>query len=345
MKGCKRREGANRDCGVEFGRIVLPLIAILLSLGIELGCARLPKAEPNHVGNKRSTKPDLPVPDLTKVSKTTNSIGTNIAARLVSLTPTFGKTASHDRIWKPEYALLPTVDFDGWKVTLRNVRNSRYRTEENSDIRYYDMTFALTDVKTIDFIVVPFQSTDLLAHTMLSFGLADNRQFVVSVEARLQQGQFYSPTGGAADNFELMYVVGDERDLIPLRTRVRQVDCYIYRGKANPEDAQRMLVDIISRINAIAKTPEFYNTITNNCTTNLVDHVNRVYPNRIPYNWKVLLPGRSDQLAFDLNLLDIDSKNFSIVKPQYRINTAANLYEGDSDFSIRIRDSIPHLKR
>lgn len=267
-----------------------------------------------------------------------NDSTTRLTSATKSLTNQITPQPSHQRVWRPELTVLPIIDSDGWKIDIHNVRNCRYRTAEDYDVRFYDLSFQLTDLQSIDFIVVPFQSADFLAHTMLSFGLQDGRHFLVSVEARLEKNEVYSTVGGLRDQFELMYIVGDERDLIPLRTRVRAVDCYLYPGKATPEDVQRLFLDIIERVNKIAKSPEFYNTLSNNCTTNLVNHVNDVFPDRIPiWDWRVLLPGRSDRLAYELGLLDLPNENFEAIRHLYRINTQATLYENDPQFSQRIR--------
>ena len=246
------------------------------------------------------------------------------------------KYPSHDRPWRPDLAILPYVEFDDDNFTIRNVRDCRYRTEDDYDVRHFDLAFRLDDVRSVDFIVVPFQNAPSLAHTMLSFGLKDDQYFVVSVEARLEQGESYSPTKGSQDEFELMYVIGSERDMIALRTEVRKVDVYMYRASAKPDQVQDLLVDMLARVNAIARQPEFYETFTNNCTTNIVRHVNRLRPGRIPLDPRVLLPGHSDKLAFELGM--IESKgNFAELKAQSRINTMAHIYHDDPDFSKKIR--------
>ena len=136
-----------------------------------------------------------------------------------------------------DLAILPYAEFSphtsskGDEITLRNVRNCRYRSESDYDVRHYDLRFRLSEVRTVDFIVVPFKETSLLAHTMLSFGLADGNHFVISVEARLEQDQDYSAVAGAGREFPLVYLVGSERDMILLRTSVRDVEVYLYRGR------------------------------------------------------------------------------------------------------------------
>lgn len=243
---------------------------------------------------------------------------------------------SLNRLWRPDLAVLPYADFKGNRITIRNVRNCKYRTEEDYDVRHYDLEFDLNEIQGVDFVIVPFTNAPLLAHTMLSFGLRGGRHFVISVEARLEQGEQYSVAGGSDNEFELMYLIGDERDLIPLRTEVRAVDVYLYPGRATPDQAQNLLVDMLARVNKLAREPEFYDTLTNNCTNNIVQHVNKLRPGAIPNDVRVLLPGRSDALAFELGLLDIEG-SFEVAKLTSRINTQVQLYKDDADFSSKIR--------
>ena len=198
------------------------------------------------------------------------------------------------------------------------------------------MRFELSDVKTIDFIVVPFKESSLLAHTMLSFGLADGRHFVISVEARLGVEESYSAVAGAGRRFPLMYIIGDERDLILLRTSIRDVEVYLYPGRAEPGQVQDLLVDMLARVNKLQREPEFYDSLTNNCTTNLVNHVNKLRPGRIPFDVRVLLPGHSDRLAYELGLLDIDGR-FEYARENAKVNVLAQLNSDSPEFSKRIR--------
>lgn len=238
--------------------------------------------------------------------------------------------------WRADMLILPYVEFRGEEIVLRNVRNCVYRTESDYDVRHYDMRFRLDAVRTVDFLVVPFKESDLLAHTMLSFGLDDGRHFIISVEARIGQDQDYSAVAGTTRQFPLMYIVGDERDLILLRARVRQVDVHLYRGRAEPQQVQDLLVDMLARVNKLQQQPEYYDTLTNNCTTNLVQHVNKLRPGRIPYDWRVLLPGHSDRLAYELGLLEIQGP-FEVARVSSRINDLALAYADDPEFSKRIR--------
>ena len=180
------------------------------------------------------------------------------------------------RSWDPTLEKLPSAEFRGDFVLLRDVRNFRYVSDDVYVPDYYDRTYDLNLIRSVDFIVVPFKVTPVLAHTMMSFGFDDDQYVAVSVEARREAGERYSPLFGAANQFELIYVVADERDVIPLRTKHRQDPTYVYRTKATPEQARALFVDVMKRVNKLKTDPEFYNTLTNNCTTNIRRHVNRI---------------------------------------------------------------------
>lgn len=244
--------------------------------------------------------------------------------------------ASNHRNWLPYLETLATADINGDAAVVHNVRNCRYITEEEYILDHYDKTYDLTKLTSVDFIVVPFKEAPSLAHTMLSFGFQEREFLAISVEARLEKGETYSPVRGAAQQYELMYVIGDERDLIELRTEHRAVDVYVYRAQVKPEQARAMFVDMLERANKLAKQPEFYDTFTNNCTTNIVDHVNRLQPNLLAYSYQILLPGHSDRLAYDLGLLD-HRVSFEELKRRSHVNARAHIFASRSDFSQQIR--------
>ncbi|GIW94835.1 MAG: hypothetical protein KatS3mg110_2876 [Pirellulaceae bacterium] len=243
---------------------------------------------------------------------------------------------SHNRHWQPALAVLPWAEIDHDTVRIHNIRNCYWFDEQSYVPRYYDRKFRLEDLRTVDFIVVPFREAPSLAHTMLSFGFADGTHLGVSVEARLEVGENYSPWRGALNQYELIYVVADEKDLILLRTEHRKVDVYLYRTKVQPEQVRQLFVDIMQRVNKLYDHPEFYHTLYNNCTTNIVQHVNRIRPGRIPVSWEMLLTGHSDRLAFELGLIEGGS-SFEETRRSARINEVAHRYRDRPDFSQQIR--------
>lgn len=246
------------------------------------------------------------------------------------------KQPKHHKLWRPDLAVLPYAQIESDRVWLYNIRDCEYRTEEDYDVRHIDRLIYLSDVRTIDFIVVPFSNAPMLAHTMLSFGLANGEQIVFSVEARLETGEGYELVAGTTNEYELMWVVGTERDLIRLRTEVRDVDVYLYRTRATPEQVQRVFLAALARVNEIARQPEFYDLLNNNCTTNIVDLINQLRPGAIPKDIRVVLPGHSDRLAYDLGLLAVEGP-FEQIKAGSKINLLANLNAHSPNFSQAIR--------
>jgi hypothetical protein len=243
---------------------------------------------------------------------------------------------SNQRDWEPDQAKLAHAEIADGIVNLHNVRNCQYVTADDYIVNYRDQTFRLDEIESVDFVMVPFNETPLLAHTMLSFGLKDDSRLAVSIEIRKEKQEKFSPVLGALRQYELAYVIADEKDLIRLRTRFRDSDVYIYPTVAKREQAQQLFVNVMNRANDLAVKPEFYNSFTNNCTTNLSGHVNQVASNKITYGWRVLLPGFSAQYAYDLGLLPNDVPFEDLTALAY-VNDLAEEYFDDPQFSSRIR--------
>ena len=211
---------------------------------------------------------------------------------------------SNQRDWSPDQSRLPFAETHGPLVTIHDVRNFRYGGSDRFTPAWYDKTYDLRQLDSVWFVVEPFGSLEGLAHTFVSFGFAGGDYVAVSVEIRKEKGESYSPLKGLLRQYEVMYVVGDERDLIALRANHRHDRVYLYRVRTTPERMRRMFVEMLERANALREKPEFYNTLTNTCTTNLVHHVNAIVPGRVPLHPAVFLPGYSDKLAYKLGLID-----------------------------------------
>src|SRR5262245_51334586 len=218
-------------------------------------------------------------------------------------------TPSNFRDWRPEQAVLPYADLNGNQITVHNVRNCKYFANDVYMVDYYDKTVDLSRVRGVDYIVVPFDGAPALAHVFLSFQLdgpagAAPEHLAVSVETRKEKSEKYNPVKGSLNQYELIYVVADERDVIQFRTTYNNEQVYLYHTTASPEASRELLVDVLNRVNQIADRPEFYDTLTNNCTSNIVKHVNHIRPNRIVADYRALLPGFSDKLAYDEGLIE-----------------------------------------
>ncbi len=263
-------------------------------------------------------------------------------AALASLVTVLARSPSADRDWAEDQARLPSISLVGDRVTLGGVRDFSHTADGTAEARWRDETFELADVRRVWLALAPFASRFRgLAHSFLSFELGDGRFLAISVEARREADERYSLIGGLLEGFELAYVIGTERDLIGLRA-LRGDRIYLYPTVATPEQARALLVDMLRRAQSTQVRPEFYNTLVNNCTTNLRDHVNRVTEADLPWGWGVVLPGYSDRLALDHGLLDTD-QSLSDTRRRFRVDERARaaLAAGGAEFSRRIRDADP----
>jgi hypothetical protein len=217
------------------------------------------------------------------------------------------------------------------------VRNTQYRSSADYTPAYDDRSFDLNRMQSVDFIMVPFQNTSAAAHTFLIFGFEDGQRVAISVEVRREKGESYSPLLGLFRQCELMYVIADERDLILLRTKYRNDRVFLYPIRASPERIRDMFLSMLRRANQLTEHPEFYNSLTNNCTSNLLKHFNHVNDRQLPANLKILFPGYSDQLIYDLGLI-ASPLDFHSLKRQSEITEKANRFADDLNFSQRIRE-------
>lgn len=246
---------------------------------------------------------------------------------------------SNDRAWQPDVARVGWAEIDGDRVTFHNFRNFHYRSATDFDARWEQRTVSLRDLEAVDLIAVHWGS-DAIAHTMVSFVFA-GQPVTFSIEIRKEEGEAFSALAGFFRRYELIYVVGDERDLIHVRANVREPseDVYLYRLRTPPENARRLFLDYVAKLNELAERPEFYNTATTNCTTNVLLHARAVNA-ALPTSWKVLLSGYFPEYAYERGALE-DSMPFAELRELSRINERAKAAAGAPDFSQRIREGLP----
>lgn len=251
----------------------------------------------------------------------------------------FGPRPSNDREWAPDQERLAWAEIEGRRVRVHNVRHARYRSVDDYDVAWESRSYDLDRLQSAWFVVEPFEEWRGPAHTLMSFGFAGDEYLAISVEIRKEKGEEFSPWKGLVRQYEVMYVIGDERDLIQLRTNHRRDQVYLYPVRAPRERIEQMFVDMLRRANRLRVKPEFYNTLTNTCTTNIVHHVNELVPGRVPFSYKVLLPGYSDELAYDLGLINTELP-FAEAQRHYRIDDDALVLAGRQDFSERLRQGL-----
>ncbi len=246
---------------------------------------------------------------------------------------------SGTRDWVPDQATLAEALMDGDAVTIKNVRNSLYRSTTDFDLTYEDRTYDLNQIDSLWYVVEPLsKDSPSVAHTFLTFGFKDGKHVGISVEVRKEKGEKFSPLWGLFKQFELIYVVGDEKDLIKLRSNHRKNDVYLYPIQMEPKEIRSVFTAMLTRANTLRDNPEFYNTLTNNCTTNVRDALNTAVPGSVPYGLGILLPGYSDALFYDAGLIETEL-SFADTKAHKRINERAMTHADDPDFSAKIREN------
>jgi hypothetical protein len=183
-------------------------------------------------------------------------------------------------------------------------------------------------------------SGQMMAHTLVSFGFNDGRFLTLSVEARRSQGQSYSPLWGLFRAYELFFVLGDERDIVRLRTNIRRERVYLYRVRLPLPRVRQLLIDYLQRVEDVATRPEWYNSVTSNCTTNLFYHRHH----HVPWWTKpaIFLNGLSAGAMYRLGFLD-DGLPFKELQKRSNIRENALAADDAEDFSQRIRADIPGM--
>ncbi len=243
---------------------------------------------------------------------------------------------SHERPWSPEHAVLPHVVVEDRLVHIHNVRDFTFRSSDDFTPGYRDQTYDLDRLERVWLVLAPFrQGWRGPAHIFLSFGFSDGHYLSISVEARRKAGQPFSLWKGALRQFELIYVIGEERDIIGLRA-LWGTPVYLYPVRATPGQVQGVFLHMLRRAQAFEQQPAFYNTFTNNCTTNILDAVNMIAPKPIPFGPKLLLPGYSDALALERGLVDTELP-LGEARTRFQVNERAKAALGLPDFSERIR--------
>lgn len=250
-----------------------------------------------------------------------------------------GIEPSNDRDWQADVAVPSFATVEGDLVTFHHIRNFDYRSETDYTPAYYDRRFDLRQLESVD-LVAAYWMGPAVAHVFLSFGFAGGEHLAISIETRKEKGEGYSAIGGFFRQYELFYVVADERDAIRVRTNFRRdppEDVYLYRLQGEPENGRKLFMEYVKRINALGTTPEFYNTLTTNCTTNIWLH-SLINPEHLPFSWKILMSGHVPEYLYEQGRLDAGAPSFTALQASAHINARAQAADDAVDFSRRIRE-------
>ena len=242
------------------------------------------------------------------------------------------------REWATDQTVIPRISFIGQnRVTIKNIRNISYRSQTDFDVRHYDKTYDLDKISSAWFIVEPFGKFGA-AHTLMSFGFSNGDYVAISAEIRKEVGEKFSPIKGILRQYEMMYVIADERDVIRLRTNFRKDTMRLYPIRTTKQMMRVVFVDALKRAERLATQPEFYNTLSNNCTTNIARHVRRYSGKAVPWwDYRYLLPSTVDAISYDLGLIDTQL-SLDEARVHFMITDRAQKITDLGNFSTLIRD-------
>jgi hypothetical protein len=249
---------------------------------------------------------------------------------------------SHDRPWRPEVSVMPRVVIDGDRVRISGVRNFDYRSRDDFTARWEEREVLLSHLTGLDFYV-SYWSEGLVGHTFLSFIFDNAPPLNISIETRPEKGEGFDPIASLFKQFELIYVVGDERDLVGVRASHRGETVYLYRLNTSAADARRLLLVYLARINELADRPEFYHLLSNSCTINIFRYANAA-GREGRFDFRHLFNGLVDSYLYHSGRVDT-SLPFDELRRRSLINAAAIAAERSPDFSERIRASLPTPSR
>jgi uncharacterized protein DUF4105 len=248
---------------------------------------------------------------------------------------------SNLRNWSPDVARTAHAAYQDSSVTIRNVRNFKYRSESDYEQRWETRTYDLDRIRGVD-LFMSFWGPTQIAHTIVSWDFGDGQHLAISIETRKQQGQSYSAVRGFFRQFELYYVVADERDLVGLRTNYRGEQVYLYQIRAPAAQARALLIDYLNEVNHLAEHPEWYNALTKNCTTSIRGHALHVGVGG-PLDWRLLANGHLDQLLYERGQIDTHVP-FAELRAGSNITERAKAAGDSADFSVRIRQGLPQAR-
>jgi uncharacterized protein DUF4105 len=249
---------------------------------------------------------------------------------------------SHDRPWRPEVAVMPRAFINGDHVRLTGVRNFDYRSVDDFSVRYEEREVLLSHLTGLDFYV-SYWAEGPVGHTFLSFIFDNAPPLSISIETRPEVGEGFDPLASLFKQFELIYVVGDERDIVGVRTNRRDETVYLYRLNTSVEDTRRLLLVYLDRINELADQPEFYHLLSNSCTINIIRYANAA-GREGRFDIRHLLNGLIDSYLYHSGRVDT-MLPFDELRQRSLINEAAQAADGAADFSQRIRAALPTAPR
>ena len=243
------------------------------------------------------------------------------------------------KVYLPGVAVQGTAQIDGNIVKVKKIRNFKYKSNTDYKIAYFDKTYDLNKLEGVDLFVSHWDGLEAIAHTFLGFYFSNGDTLCVSVEVRREQGEEYSTMKGFLKQFELIYVLSVEQDIVRVRTNFRGEETFLYPLKHDKETSQKLLVSLLHGATKLVEEPKFYNTVGQNCTTTLAEHFDEVAGRPMAYHTKILLNGFSDQFAYERGMLPQELPFFTLKDCCY-ITDYAKTLPADENFGPALREYV-----
>ncbi|HBI16603.1 MAG: hypothetical protein UR60_C0001G0002 [Candidatus Moranbacteria bacterium GW2011_GWF2_34_56] len=245
------------------------------------------------------------------------------------------KNPSHNRDWELGQEKLAKLEIQDSKIKVINFRDFDWKQNNVAGINYIQKNFDLDKIMGVDVAISHFSEFEGMAHIFIIFRFEDNQNMVISVETRREKGESFSPILGVLREFEIIYVVGSERDIVGLRTDLRKERMHIYPMTSSAKEARELFLLIAKDINNVYDEPIFYNTLFNNCTNVITRRMGDVFDIKFPFTYKIILPGLMHEVFYKLKLIPVD-KSLAEIKNYYLIdNNKVN--KNSVDYSSQIR--------
>lgn len=252
----------------------------------------------------------------------------------------FLQKPSHNRPWADDVSQMLHSEVNGSAVTLNNVRNFEWRTETDYTPRWETREYDLSQLQSAD-LVLSYWMGPKIAHTLVSFGFASGQYLTFSLEIRKEKGEEFSAWKGFFRQYEAILVAADEADIIRTRSNARDEDVYIYRLAIPPEQLKTLFLAYVERANSLENTPEFYNTLTSNCTTVVFDIAKRIVPD-LPLDYRLLASGYFAEYAHEQGGL-VEGFSYAELQEKGYIVPRAKAMQADENFSEVIRRGVPGM--